>query len=44
MALKVKIRSKDLRTDFAHYNFFIERDERTSTNFGVFLIESVVAQ
>ena len=44
MGLKAKLPSKDLRTDFAHYNLFIESDAGTSTNFGVFPIESTVAQ
>ena len=44
MNYKAKPRSKDLRTDFAHYNLFIESDAGTGTNFGVFPIESIVGQ
>ena len=44
MDLKAKLRSKDLRTDFAHYNLFMESDTKAGTNFGVFPIESTVGQ
>ena len=42
--LKAKLLSKDLGTGFSHYNFFMESDEGTSTDFGVFPTESTLAQ
>ena len=34
--LKAKMQSKDSRIGFPHCNFFMENDEGTSTDFGVF--------
>ena len=42
--LNAKHKSKDSRIGFSHCNFFMENDEGTSTDFGVFLTVSTVAQ
>ena len=44
MDLKLKLRSKYLRTGFSHNNFFMEIDEGRSTDFKVLPTESTIAQ
>ena len=44
MDLKAKLQSKDSRIGFSHCNFFMENDEGTSTDFGVFPTGSTIAQ
>ena len=43
MILKAKIQSKDSRIAFSHCNFFMENDERASTDFVVYPTGSAVA-
>ena len=42
--LKANLQSKDSRKGFSHCNFFMENDEGTSTDFGVFPTKSTIAQ
>ena len=44
MDLNAKLQSKDSRIGFSHCNFFMENDEGTSTDFGVFPTGSTIAQ
>ena len=44
MELTAKLQSKDSRICFYHCNFFMENDERTGTDFGVFPTGSAIAQ
>ena len=44
MDLKAKLQSKDSRIGFSHCNFFMENDEVTRTDFGVFPTGSTITQ